>query len=180
MLAQYLHVFTKSFGELSFEKDGFFKALKGLAVSLYFVMLHLQDLEQEEVERRFKEHHLALVAEAKSLQAGWCLRPNKSFPTLAVYLGKKNCFFNLFHLFFYTESFKFHSSLTSPFQEECSELRVKALEEESSTQFGSRGLKEISSCRLGPFVTANGINHLLLQALVKSTSKSAKAHYLPR
>ena len=62
-------VFTKSFGELSFEKDGFFKALKGLAVSLYFVMLH-QDLEQEEVERRFKEHHLALVAEAKSLQAG--------------------------------------------------------------------------------------------------------------
>jgi len=32
-------------------------------------MLHLQDLEQEEVERRFKEHHLALVAEAKSLQA---------------------------------------------------------------------------------------------------------------
>lgn len=27
-----------------------------------------KDLEQEEVERRFKEHHLALVAEAKSLQ----------------------------------------------------------------------------------------------------------------
>ena len=56
-------------------------------------MLHLQDLEQEEVERRFKEHHLALVAEAKSLQAFSGKHTGELFPESLKVCGanRKGC-----------------------------------------------------------------------------------------